>query len=55
MIENTKTEIVEEDAESEELDKRFFKAGPIVIGVILTLMVICIIMIIGFEKFWIFE
>lgn len=50
MIENKKPEIIEEDENQEESNRRFVKTGFIVIGIILTLMVLCIICIVIFEN-----
>lgn len=50
MIENRKTELVEEDEASIESTKSFVKVGAIVIGCILALMAICIVMIILLEN-----
>lgn len=51
MIENRKPEIVEEDEENpEESARTFVRAGFIIIGIIIILMVICIIGIVIFEN-----
>ena len=50
MIENKKTEIVEEDEISEEANKKFLKTGVIIISTILVLMIACFITILILEK-----
>lgn len=45
MIENRKTEIVEEDEETVKNTKSFIKTGAIIIGSILFLMIVCIVFI----------
>lgn len=51
MIENKKPEIVEENEENpEESARTFVRAGFIIIGSIITLMVLCIIAIVIFEN-----
>ena len=46
MIENNKTEIVEEDENDEKESKRILTVGPIIIGSIIVLMIFCFIMIV---------
>lgn len=49
MIENSKTEIVEEEDISDADNRKIFKIGPIIIGSIIVLMIFCIIMILKFD------
>ena len=53
MIENNKTELVEEEQESENVEadnRKFLRTGTIIIGSILFLMIVCIVAIFILES-----